>query len=135
MSEYEILDLLNTFHADQTVLLAQLISLHLALIVGIFYFLHRSGMAMKLAIFVLYTLGFAMHIGMLLNLSLLIVGAHHDLAALREAAELSATAQAALEQTSRSFTNWVSIVGNLSLLALWLGTLYFLFFWKRPKDI
>ncbi len=41
-------------------MIARMISLHLVLIAAVFYFLHRSGTAMKVAVFTLYFLGNAM---------------------------------------------------------------------------
>ena len=84
MSEYEILDLLASASAEQTTVIAQLVSLHLAMVVGIYYFLHRSGLPMKLAIAALYSLAFAMHLGLLVTQSDLIVGARNDLIAITE---------------------------------------------------
>jgi hypothetical protein len=136
MSEYEIVALLNSFRSDQVVLIGQMISLHLAMVVGIYYFLHRSGLAMKSAIFVLYSVGYATLLGLLYNLSLQIVGARSDLIALTERGErLSGVGYAAFRQTEAAFTNWVSVLANISFVALWFGTLFFLFFWKRPKEI
>ena len=51
MSEAEILSLLENYTEQQTQLIIQVVSLHFALVVGVFYFLHRSGLAMKLAVF------------------------------------------------------------------------------------
>jgi hypothetical protein len=136
MSEYEILSLLNDVRSDQTTVIAQILSLHLAMIVGIFYFLHRSGLRMRSAVFALYTLGYALHLGLIWNASQIIVGVRNDLIAIAESGErLSGIGYAALQQTNAAFTNWVSVVGNVSFLVLWVGTTYFLFFWKRPKDV
>jgi hypothetical protein len=135
MSEHEILSLLNDVRSDQTTVIAQILSLHLAMIVGIFYFLHRSGLRMRLAVFLLYTLGYALHLGLIWNASQLIVGVRNDLIAIAQSGErLSGIGYAALQQTSAAFTNWVAVVGNISFVVLWLGTTYFLFFWKRPSD-
>jgi hypothetical protein len=135
MSEYELLSLLSAIQAEQTIIIAQIVSLHLAMVVGIFYFLHRSGVAMKLAILALYTLGYAMFIGLLSNLSLQIVGARQDLIAIAEGgARLSGLGYATLQQTTAALHNWVSLIANITFLVLWLGTVSFLFFWKRPKE-
>lgn len=117
MSEYEILDLLASIAADQTAVIAQLVSLHLAMVVGIYYFLHRSGLAMKIALFVLYTLGFAMLVGMMANQSQLIVGARQDLFAIAESgARLSSMGNAMMAQTGGVLTSWVSLVANIANL-------------------
>jgi len=133
MSEYEILDLYASATADQTAIVGLLISLHFAMIVGIFYFLHRSGIAMKLAILILYTLGYALLFGLMFNQSAVVYGASRDLVVLTESgARLSGAGYAALQQASD--TSWVNIVATIALVSLWLGTVFFLFFWKRPKE-
>lgn len=134
MSEYEILDLLSAIRADQSALIAQIVSLHLAMIAGIFFFLHRAGVRMKLAVFLLYTLGYTLFLGLMWQSSLLVVGARNDLIALAETGQrLSGMSYAAYREIGGpSFLNWVSIVANVAFVTLWFGTLYFLFFWKRP---
>lgn len=134
MTEYEILDLLGNIRATQAAIIAQIVSLHLVMIVGIFYFLHRSGLRMKLAVLVLYSLGYALHLGLIAQMSAQIVGARADFAdLLARNGELTGMGAAMFELTTTTFTNWVSIVANISFVALWFGTAYFLFFWKRPQ--
>lgn len=132
MSEYEILSLYVAATADQTSTISLLISLHLALIVGVFYFLHRSGLVMKLAVFALYTLAFALLLGMLYNQGSLLLGASRDLVAITASGQrLSAMGYAALSQTRAEY--WVNIVTSVSLCALWGGAVYFLIFWKKKE--
>jgi len=132
MSEYEILSLYGAATADQTAVFSLLISLHLALIVGVFYFLHRSGLVMKLAVFALYTLAFALLLGLLYNQSSLLLAAGRDLIAIAETGQrLTAMGYAALNQTRAE--SWVNIVTSIALWALWGGAAYFLIFWKK-KD-
>jgi hypothetical protein len=135
VSEYEILDVLSSVQGAQTVIIGQIVSLHLALVVGIFYFLHRSGWAMKIAVFALYTLGYALHIGLLSNLTLQLLGARQDLIGIAASGDhLSGIGAATLQQTEAVLHNWVSAIANLTFLVLWLGAGAFLFFWKRPAD-
>ncbi len=135
MTEYEVLTLLSDIRSNQTTIIAQIVSLHLAMIVGIFYFLHRSGLRMKLAVLILYSLGYALHLGLIYETSVQILSARDDLVAIvQSGAALSSIGQAALRESETAFTNWVSVIGNISFLALWFGTVYFLFFWKRPKE-
>jgi hypothetical protein len=135
MSEYEVLSLLGAIQGEQTVIIAQIVSLHLAMIVGIFYFLHRSGLVMKVAVLAVYTLAYALFIGLLSNLSLQLLGARADLISITEdGGELSGLGDATLQQTTAVLHNWVSLVANIMLLVLWIGTVAFLFFWKRPRE-
>ena len=133
MSEAEILSLLENYTEQQTQLIVQVVSLHFALVVSIFYFLHRSGLAMKLAVFALYTLGNALFLGLIYNLSLKVVASRHDLIGLQQdGVELSAVSQTVLNSL-QPFTNVTSIIANVSFVALWIGAIYFLFFWKKRE--
>lgn len=135
MTEFEILDLVGAVQSDQIAVITQLISLHLAIVVGIFYFLYRSGIVMKLGIALLYTLGYAMIIGLIVNTSGQLGAARADLLAIKQAnGRLSASGEMLLVQTDISPANWVSLVSNVVFIVLWLGTIGFLFFWKRPGD-
>lgn len=133
MSEYEILSLLENYTEQQMQLIVQVVSLHFALMVAVFYFLHRSGLIMKLAVFGLYTLGYSLFLGLIYNLSIEVVAAQQDLVALRQGGDdLSAISQAALNDL-RPFVNVASVIGNTAFLALWAGAIYFLFFWKKRE--
>jgi hypothetical protein len=133
MSEFEILQLYGSATADQTAVIGLLISLHLAMIVGIFYFLHHSGRAMKLAVVVLYTLGYLLLVGLVMNQGALIWGLSRDLVALTEDGQrLSGVGYAVLQQTHAGW--WVNVVATIAMLTLWVGTVAFLFFWKRPPE-
>lgn len=133
MSEAEILQLLENYTEQQTQLIIQIVSLHFALVVAVFYFLHRSGLAMKLAIFALYMLGNTLFLGLIYNLSLKVVAARTDLLALQaRGVELSAMSNTVLDNL-RPFINAASLIANISFVALWIGAVYFLFFWKKRE--
>ena len=133
MSEAEILGLLESYTAQQTQLIIQVVSLHFALVVAIFYFLHRSGLAMKFAVFALYTLGNSLFLGLIYNISLKVVAARQDLVTLQQGgASLSAVSQTVLTSL-QPYTNFVSIIANVAFVALWAGAVYFLFFWKKRE--
>jgi hypothetical protein len=44
--------------------------------------------------------------------------------------ELSAISQTVLDDI-RPFSNLASLIANVSFVALWLGAIYFLFFWRK----
>jgi hypothetical protein len=88
---------------------------------------------MKVAVFVLYTLGYALLLGLMFNQSGIVYGASRDLITLTESgARLSGVGYEALTQSSD--TSWVNIIATIALFSLWFGTAFFLFFWKRPKE-
>jgi hypothetical protein len=133
MSEAEILTLLESYTEQQTQLIIQVVSLHFALVVAVFYFLHRSGLAMKLAVFALYSLGNSVFLGLIYNTSLKVVAARLDLVRLHESgANLSAVSQTVLASL-QPYTNFVSVIANVAFVALWFGAVYFLFFWKKRE--
>src|SRR5262245_19475809 len=96
MSEYEILDLLTAVRADQASIIAQIVSLHLAMVAGVYFFLNRSGWRMKAAVFVLYSLGYALFLGLIWQSSLQVTAIRAELVALAEGGQrLSAIGYAA----------------------------------------
>ncbi len=134
MSEFEALDLLRGYDEAQRGMIAQVISLHLVMAAATYYFLHRSGVAMKLAVFGLYALGNAVYVALMYNVSAQIIGLRDLLRTMAEAGDVTPITQAVLHNTGASWANASSIITNFSFLALWAGTIYFLFFWKRPSD-
>lgn len=133
MSEAEILSLLENYTEQQMQLIIQVVSLHFALVIAVFYFLHRSGLVMKFAVFALYTIGNLLFLGLIYNLSIKVVAARHDLLALQErGVELSAISLTVLDNL-RPFINVASLMANIAFVALWIGAVYFLFFWKKRE--
>lgn len=133
MTEHEVLELLSSYSAQQQGLLAQIISLHLVMVAAIYYFLHRSGVLMKLGVLALYTLGYATHAGLLYNVSTNVVAARAQLDLISQAyASVSPITQNILSR--EGWTDWSAIVANVCLATLWFGTVGFLFFWKRPAE-
>lgn len=59
MSEAELLELAAMSRASLGFLLTQIIAVQFAFIAGIYLFLNRAGILLKLSIFVLYTAGYA----------------------------------------------------------------------------
>jgi hypothetical protein len=128
------LTLLESYTEQQMQLIIQVVSLHFALVIAVFYFLHRSGLIMKFAVFGLYTIGNLLFLGLIYNLSLKVVAVRQDLLALQErGVELSAISQTVLDNL-RPFINVASMMANIAFVALWIGAVYFLFFWKKRES-
>lgn len=134
MNEHDVLELLQSYSDAQQSMLAQVISLHLVMAAAIYYFLHRSGLRMKCAVFALYALGNAMYVAQMYNLSVQVIGARAHLRTIADVGGASPITEAVLLNTGQAWSNAAAMITNTSFLALWLGTIYFLFFWKRPKD-
>jgi hypothetical protein len=133
MTQVELFELVRS--ADQQIELAiiQIISITFSAIVATYYFLYRSGRAMRIFTFLLYTIGFLSFFGLALrevNVKALAVQA---LAAL-PANELALPISGYLA-LGRS---WLAIATNVAvngmLLAQLVGVFWLLFFWKKPED-
>ncbi|MGH8094786.1 MAG: hypothetical protein ACREIF_15160 [Chthoniobacterales bacterium] len=134
MSQLDSLNLARS--AEQAISgdFAQVITVTFAMVVGIYYFLHRAGIRMKVFAFALYTCGMLAYLGMMLTESAVGLGAQTRLRAIPRSAQALPT-QLFLGLRS----SWVGIIAttllNLAYWVLWLGTGYLLFFWKKPHEI
>jgi hypothetical protein len=130
-------DLLNLAHScSQTISsdFAQIVTITFAMVVAIYYFLHRAGIRMKIFAFVLYTSGMLMYLGMMITESNVLAGAQRALHA------IPASAQSLPTQSYLSVrSSWVGLGATFMLnfvyWFLWLGTTFLLFFWKNPGDV
>ena len=133
MSELDLIQLLETGRANMAALIGQTIALNFAMIIGIYYFLNRAGLVLKLGSFVLYSLGSFMYFGFMIMQSNGIVGARTALQEL-PAEGLSPVGQAQLAFSDSPLADIIEIIVNLPILALWLIVIYLLFFWKKTED-
>ena len=134
MSEAELLELYAMSKAQLDQSFAQLIALSSALIVAIYYFLHRSGIWLKIAVFVLYAIGWYVLVMSAVSTGGLMQGVVADLAAIQNAGNASAATTSLLNQL-RSGANIVYLVAaNAANFLLLIGAFIFLFFWKPPAD-
>ena len=133
MSELDLIQLLEAARAQMAALIGQTIALNFAMIIGIYYFLNRAGLVLKLGSFVLYSLGSFMYFGFMITQSNGIVAAR---TALRElpVEGLSPVGQAQLAFSDSPFSDIITIVTNLSMWSLGLIVIYLLFFWKKTED-
>jgi hypothetical protein len=102
--------------------------------VAIYYFLHQTGIRMKVFAFTIYTIGILAYLGMMLLESNVGTGAAEALRAI-PAAEQSRPTQYYLGVKGSWVGMTSSILLNLVYWVLWLGTGYLLFFWKKPHEI
>lgn len=114
--------------------IAQTVGLTLALVVGIYYFLHKAGWRLKLAVFIMYLIGWYVFV-----ISGALAGEHMqgilgELAAKVEAGEASRTTQAVVESMSGKTALIYVITANLGNFVLLIAAASFLFLWKPPVD-
>jgi hypothetical protein len=131
MSEQELLSLARSVTANEVTWFAQIITINFAMVVGIYYFLNRAQIALKLFAFGAYLVGMLLYWGKILlesNMKAAVIG---SLAALPHRSDV---AQAYLEV----FASWLGILtGVLFNGAFWLlaiGVFYLLFFRKEKPS-
>ena len=133
MSELDLLNLARSSMQSITSDFAQIITITFAMVVAIYYFLHRAGLRMKAFAFSIYTCGMLTFFGMMLMESNVGVGAQQAMRAIPEATRSLPTAQ--FLGIRASWVGTFSIVLlNLLFLVLWIGTAYLLFFWRKPDE-
>jgi hypothetical protein len=131
MNEQELLTFARSVTANEVMWFGQIITINLAMVVGIYYFLNRAQIALKLFAFGVYL------VGMLLYLGEMLVEANVKAIALNSLAAVpqhSRVAQAYLD-VSASWLGKLNIV--LFNSAFWLlaaSTFYLLFVWRREPS-
>ncbi len=133
MSEAELFDVFMAARDHLDGAIAQLIALNSALVVGTYYFLHRSRLWVKTAVFVMYLIGWLVFVMSASFSGRLITGTGADLSQLIEAGTASATTlqMAATLSDGRNIVYMVALNGATFLLLI--SAFVFLFFWT-PRD-
>lgn len=130
MSETELLNLARSATEHQVAWFAQMLTINFAMVVAIYYFLHRAGIALKFFTFFAYTIGMLVLLGQMLAETNVKIGGIEALRAI-PAAQLSQPSVYYLA----FLDSWVSLVTrvtfNLSVWLLWLGVFYLLFFSQK----
>jgi len=133
MPEYDILRLAQAIIANQYSILAQIIGLNTAMVVANFVFLHRTRRALRGFVFFMYTIGFAIYVGILISDSLQIEAVEAALRALETSGELSILGQGFLSETRMHVGQVINFLTQIGLGFLWISMLLFIFFWTPPK--
>lgn len=133
MGETELLGIIRDGHAHIAALFGQVITINLAMIVGIYYFLRRSSLGLRLFAYLVYVIGMLMFLTLMLIESNVISGALDGLRALGTD-HLSRPTQALIAVSDSWLGKTSSAVSNLAFWVLLVGVTYLLFFWKhRPE--
>ena len=131
MSELDLLNLGRAITATETGLFTQIITISLAMIVGIYYFLHQAKMAMKIFAFVAYAMGMFLFFGEMLLESNVKIVLMNSLAALPP--KLAVT-----QEYVGIVRSWVGITTSILLTGsfwiLLIGNFFLLFFWKKDAS-
>ena len=131
MSEQELFNLARSVTANEVAWFGQIVTINFAMIVGIYYFLNRAQIALKVFAFGVYLVGMLLYLGEMLIESAL------KLVVLRSLATVphpSGVVQAYLGV----YGSWLGILTAVLFNgAFWLmavGVFYLLFFWKEKPS-
>lgn len=133
MSELELLNLARSTTEHEVSWFAQMISINFAMVVGIYYFLGRAKLALKLFSFFIYSVGMFVLYGQMMVESNVKTGALEALRSL-PSSELSRPAAHYVAIQA----HWISLATtttfNLAVWLLWIAVLYLLFL-SRLKQL
>jgi hypothetical protein len=133
MSESELIGIIRDSNVQYASLFGQMITINFAMIVAIYYFLHRASLKLKLAAFLFYLIGMLSLIGLILTQANLKSYAINALAALPPG-HLSAVGASYLVFR----TSWLAVTAATFMdISMWLMItviIYLLFWWKGDRD-
>lgn len=131
MSQTDLFNLVQQVQDQYGTLFAHVITINFAMIVAIYYFLHRTRFVFRIAAFGVYL------IGMLTLVGLMLQQANFKKLVLQEMQAMASTGQAAMVANFLQLQeSWLfqsaRLFQNLSLWILIVVIGYMLFFWKNP---
>ncbi|MEO1656215.1 MAG: hypothetical protein AAFR65_00710 [Pseudomonadota bacterium] len=133
MTEAELIGIYSTARTQLDAAITQLIALNFALIIAVFYFLHRSNFAMKLSVFLVYLFGWTTFGSSAAISGKQIEGAARDLVALKDAGPVTVSTQHLLDVWGSTGAIIYLVALNTVNILLVISAFFVLFFWK-PQD-
>ncbi len=133
MTELEMIQIVEGTIEQITTIFGQIIAITFAMVVAIYYFLNTAPLRLKIAAFMLYSIGIVMYFLLAVRQSVVAAAVSSVYADLPD--EDVGPVILAMREFSESFPSLLmNVLINLSALALWLGVFYLLFFWKKPEE-
>lgn len=133
MGEIELITMIREVNAQYVVLFGQLITINFAMIVAIYYFLHRSALLFRIAAFGFYA------IGMLALIGLMLVQSNYKYQALLALRALPAAKRSPITDSLLAVDqSWVgqatTFFLSVSLWVLFAVVAYLLFWWRGDPE-
>jgi len=133
MGENELIGMIRDVDAQYAVLFGEVITINFAMIIAIYYFLHRASLLFRVAAFGFYA------IGMLTLAGLMLQQANFKAQALRALAALPPPARSQIGGSVLALhRSWLfqasSFFLNVSLWALLAAVAYLLFWWRGDPN-
>lgn len=133
MGETELIGMIRDVNAQYAVLFGQIITINFAMIVAIYYFLHRSPLLFRAAAFGFYAIGMLALVGLMLEQANYKNQALIALAAI-PAAQRSRMAGSILAINGSWLSQATGLFLNASLWVLVAAVAYLLFLWKGDRE-
>ncbi len=130
MGETELIGMIRDVDAQYAILFGQVITINFAMIVAIYYFLHRASLPFRIAAFGFYAVGMFAMIGLMLEQANF--KSQALLALAREQHSQFAASVLAIHQ-SQIFRG-TALFLNMSLWVLFVVVAYLLFWWHGDRD-
>jgi hypothetical protein len=133
MSETELIGIIRDVNAQYATLFGEIISINFAMIVAIYYFLHRASLLFRIAAFVFYAIGMLALVGLMLEQSNYRLEALAALAGLPPASR-SAIGDSILSLNASWLAHTTALFLNIGLWVLFAAIAYLLFFWRGDPE-
>jgi hypothetical protein len=133
VGEAELIAIVRDVNAQYAVLFGQIITINFAMIVAIYYFLHRAALLLRIAAFGFYAIGMLALIGLMLEQANLKMQALIALAALPPG-QRSRFAESVLAIHRSWLFEASSFFLNASLWVLFAAVAYLLFWWRGDEE-
>lgn len=133
MGETELIGMIRDVNAQYAALFGQIITINFAMIVAIYYFLHRSALLFRIAAFAFYAIGMLALVGLLLEQANYKYQALRTLAALH-AGHRSSVADGIIALHQQWLFQATSFFLNASLWVLFAVIAYLLFWWRGDPE-
>ena len=131
MTELDLLTLARSTTANEISLFTQVVTINFAMVVGLYYFLHRARTAIKVFAFAVYLIGMLLFLGeMLLEASLRVT----LIASLKALPHPSAVAQEYMGLNDTWLAHATSLLFNGAFWVLVIGMGYLTFFWDKDAE-
>ena len=131
MGETELIGLIRDVNAQYATLFGEIITINFAMIVAIYYFLHRAGLLFRLAAFGFYAIGMLALIGLMLEQANYKMQALNGLMALPRRSGIGDSVVAINQSWLSGIT---SLFLNASLWVLFAAVAYLLFWWPGDPE-
>jgi hypothetical protein len=135
VGETELIGMVRDVNAQYAVLFSQIITINFAMIIAIYYFLHRSALLFRIAAFGFYAIGMLALIGLMLEQSNY---KYQALLALRDLpqAKRSPVTDSLLAVNQSWLAETTTFFLNASLWVLFVAIAYLLFWWRdKPETV